>query len=309
MYHMNDKIRSSDLFGTTILEFVKLIQAALSLFGMFSLCQDGLLCDLTVDGIQRWVTEIGELHMGVEVLSLSRHSYHPFLIHTANGENSRSHSSMRSSYPSVQRPYQAVWARVWQCVFPFPSSRFGLSSTAQLIPKDPFLDPQSFLRAVYAFQDPSSSFSTTFLADDILNAIDTAYSKSRTTEPYKVHRVLLNKLDDLATDLRTSSGPKNINLTDIDQFAYFTETKAVKDGVPSLKYLWSGRAEVLAAKRKEWLWSDGEEDNGRDREGKEKSEKTDELSAGDEIDLSRAWSGKRVQRKIESWAGWAISSF
>lgn len=147
------------------------------------------------------------------------------------------------------------------------------------------------------------------MADDVLNAIDTAYSKSRTTEPYKVHRVLLNKLDDLATDLRTSSGPKNINPTDVDQFVYFTETKAVKDGVPSLKYLWSGRADVLAAKRREWLWSYGEEDNGRDREGREKSEKLDELSAGDEIDLSRAWSGKRVQRKIESWAGWAISSF
>ena len=106
MYRMNDKIRSSDLFGTTILELVKIIQAALSLFGMFSLCQDdwnGLLCDLTVDGIQRWVTEIGEAHMGVEVFSFSRHP--PlFLIRTANGESSRSHSSMRPSYPSLQRP-------------------------------------------------------------------------------------------------------------------------------------------------------------------------------------------------------------
>jgi hypothetical protein len=141
------------------------------------------------------------------------------------------------------------------------------------------------------------------LDDDVLNAIDTAYSKYRTTEPYKVHRVLLNKLDDLTTDLRTSSGPKNINPTDIDQFVFFAENKAVKDGVPSLKYLWSGRAEVLAAKRKERLWSDGEEDNGRDREGKEKPDRIDELSAGDDGDLSRAWSGKRVQRKIESWAG------
>jgi hypothetical protein len=147
------------------------------------------------------------------------------------------------------------------------------------------------------------------LTDNILDAIDTAYSKSRTTEPYKVHRVLLNKLDDLATDLRTSSRQKHINPTDIDQFVLFAETKAVKDGVPSLKYLWSGRAEMLAAKRKERPWSDGEEDSGRDREGKEKSEKIEELSAGDEADLSRAWGGKRVQRKIESWAGWAISSF
>ncbi len=80
MYHMNDKIRSSDLFGTTILELVKIIQAALSLFGMFSPCQDdrnGLLCDLTVDGIQRWVTEIGEPHMGVEVFSFFS-LIHPF---------------------------------------------------------------------------------------------------------------------------------------------------------------------------------------------------------------------------------------
>jgi hypothetical protein len=101
MYRMNDKIRSSALFGTTILELVKIIQAALSTFGMFSLCQDewdGLLCDLTVDGIQRWVTEIGEPYMGVEVWSPYHHSYPIFsLICTANGESSRSCSSLLSS--------------------------------------------------------------------------------------------------------------------------------------------------------------------------------------------------------------------
>jgi hypothetical protein len=104
---MNDKIRSSELFSSTILELVKLIQAGLSLFGMFSICQDdwnGLLCDLTVDGIQRWVTEIGEPHMGVEVLSPITPIPQPSLIHTANGESSRSNSSMRSAYPSLRRP-------------------------------------------------------------------------------------------------------------------------------------------------------------------------------------------------------------
>lgn len=177
------------------------------------------------------------------------------------------------------------------------------SSTAQLIPKDPFLDPERFLRAVSAFQDSrlcnSSSTTQPFLTDDILNVIDTAYSKSRTTEPYKVHRVLLNKLDDLTTDLRTSSGPTNFNPADIDQFIHFAETKAAKDGLHSLKYLWGGRADMLALKRKERLWSDGEDDGGRDRE---KTERMDELSTGDENE--RAWRGKRVQRKIESWAGW-----
>jgi hypothetical protein len=182
---------------------------------------------------------------------------------------------------------------------------FQGSSTTQLIPKDPFLDPERFLRAVAAFQDSrlfnSSSITTQpFLTDDVLNAIDVAYSKSRTTEPYKVHRVLLNKLDDLTTDLRTSSGPTNFNPADIDQFVRFAETKASKDGVHSLKFLWGGRADMLASKRKEHLWSDVEDDGGRDRE---KTEGMDELSTGDENETSRAWRGKRVQRKIESWAG------
>jgi hypothetical protein len=197
---------------------------------------------------------------------------------------------------------------------PFLSFCFSVSFIAQLIPGDPFLDPQHFLVAVSAFQGPRvsgspSSIIQPFLTDDVLKAIKTAYSKSRTTEPYKVHRVLLNKLDDLTTDLRTSSGPININPTDIDQFIHFAENKAMKDGVPCLKYLWSGRAEIIAMKRKDWLWSDEEEDNGRDREGREKSDKTDELSAGDENDPVRAWSGKRVQRKIESWAGCVLLYF
>jgi hypothetical protein len=105
MYRMNDKISCSDVFGTTIVELVKLIQVALSLFGMFSLCQDernGLLCDLTVDGIQRWVTEIGEPYMGVEVLLLFRRPCSTFtVIFLANGESSRSCSGVCSPKPSV----------------------------------------------------------------------------------------------------------------------------------------------------------------------------------------------------------------
>lgn len=71
-YHLPDQalIRSSELFNSIVLELVKLIQAALSVFGMFDLDReerDGLLCDVTCEGIQRWVTEIGEPLMNVEV--------------------------------------------------------------------------------------------------------------------------------------------------------------------------------------------------------------------------------------------------
>ena len=71
-YHLPDQalIRSSELFNSVVLELVKLMQTALSVFGMFDLDReerDGLLCDITCDGVQRWVTEIGEPLMSVEV--------------------------------------------------------------------------------------------------------------------------------------------------------------------------------------------------------------------------------------------------
>jgi hypothetical protein len=62
------------LFNSSVLELVKLIQASLAIFGMFPFSlggregeMDGLLCDVAVDGIQRWVAEIGEPCVGVEV--------------------------------------------------------------------------------------------------------------------------------------------------------------------------------------------------------------------------------------------------
>lgn len=68
-------------FTTYVLELVKLLQAALAICGMFPLplsytstaAFDGLLCDVTIDGLHRWVAEIGEILVGLEVgSSLSR---------------------------------------------------------------------------------------------------------------------------------------------------------------------------------------------------------------------------------------------
>ncbi len=94
-YHVPEKalVRSSELFNSTVLELVKLIQAALSVCGMFDLSKEernGLLCDVTCEGIQRWVTEIGESCANVEVScgfwsSCSSNSV------TAHGKSRRSH--------------------------------------------------------------------------------------------------------------------------------------------------------------------------------------------------------------------------
>lgn len=74
-YHLPDQalIRSSELFNAVVLELVRLIQAALSLFGMFDLEREernGLLCDVTCEGIQRWITEIGDPLLDVEASHL-----------------------------------------------------------------------------------------------------------------------------------------------------------------------------------------------------------------------------------------------
>ena len=61
------RTRDRSLFTATVLELIKLIQAGLSLFGMYSGPLDGLLCDTTVDGIRRWIADIGEPIIGLEV--------------------------------------------------------------------------------------------------------------------------------------------------------------------------------------------------------------------------------------------------
>lgn len=72
MYEIPDKAlsKSGSFFNATVLELVKLIQAALAIFDMFDLSpeeRNGLLCDVTSEGIKRWVTEVGEQCMKVEV--------------------------------------------------------------------------------------------------------------------------------------------------------------------------------------------------------------------------------------------------
>lgn len=92
------------LFIATVLELVKLVQAGLALFGMYkyapgsSTCPllDGLLCDETVEGIRRWIIEVGEPCVGLEVPFLLL--FQPSLLshsHPANGTNCRSNVCRR----------------------------------------------------------------------------------------------------------------------------------------------------------------------------------------------------------------------
>lgn len=57
-------------FRQTVIEMVRLMQCGLSLYGMFPTNydeQNGLLCDDTLNGMERWVSEIGQPYLGIEV--------------------------------------------------------------------------------------------------------------------------------------------------------------------------------------------------------------------------------------------------
>ena len=67
------KTKERTNFIATVLELVKLIQAGLAIFGMYdsnatpNLILDGLLCDVTVDGIRKWIAKVGGPCVGLEV--------------------------------------------------------------------------------------------------------------------------------------------------------------------------------------------------------------------------------------------------
>ncbi|KAI0771647.1 hypothetical protein BD413DRAFT_625156 [Trametes elegans] len=332
MYHVTDKApaRSGSLFNATVLELVKVIQAALAIFGMFELAleeRNGLLCDVTCEGIQRWVAEIGEPFLKIE--------------------------------PTEKLADPTVIAALFSLIL---STRSKLHALGLVVPKDPFLDPTGFVRALGTFHLPKShphphsphshghhhhhhshtpsptsqansvaatttaaaspvtgsATNAVFLTQALIEAIDSQYEKVRQSESYKVHRVLKNKLDDLATDLRThasDSGGTTASTLGVtsDLSAFVRCVVTTKDAPQSLRYLWTGRPGYAEKKRreKEAVWSDGErerEERERDRDGerdgatreREERDRDREPRSGDEGEYVKPWSG-RMQRKIESW--------
>ena len=90
---LQSKAKTKDLpfFNATVLELVKLLQAALSLFGMYHVKQafsssdaplllDGLLCDVTLSAIQQWIIEIGHSRAAFDVSCLFISSVIPLIF-------------------------------------------------------------------------------------------------------------------------------------------------------------------------------------------------------------------------------------
>ncbi|KAH9844317.1 uncharacterized protein C8Q71DRAFT_826848 [Rhodofomes roseus] len=343
MYHIPDKgnARSAACFNATVLELVKLIQAGLAMFELFDINpeeRNGLLCDVTCDGIRRWAAEVGEPCMKIE--------------------------------PTERVADPTVLAALFSLIL---TTRNKLHALGYYVPKDPFLDPYNFTRALTAFQSPqrhghgySHSIShsprapsppratsphkahhgsgapstapspippVAYLSQALVEAVQAAYDKKmRPTESYKVHRVLISKLDDLVDDLRSAGdveGASGVSPTaDLAALVRLVVASSAKDAPSSLRYLWTGRPDDVGKKRreKEAVWSDGErereeremerdskdirerekeKDRDRDKSLREKDREKEERerdvrSSGDESESYKPV--RRVQRKIESWA-------
>lgn len=70
MFCFSESLLATVTFSHLVLELVKLVQSALALFGIFDCSpeeRNGLLCDVTAEGILRWTDEVGEPLLSLEV--------------------------------------------------------------------------------------------------------------------------------------------------------------------------------------------------------------------------------------------------
>ena len=110
-YHLPEKtnITSPIIFRATVIELIKLLQAGLAVCGMFDLAKEernGLLCDKTCDGLQRWITEIGEPCMRLEVRLSHYDRFRLLTFILAHGKSSRPNARLRVAeyYPHHAQP-------------------------------------------------------------------------------------------------------------------------------------------------------------------------------------------------------------
>ncbi|THV08548.1 hypothetical protein K435DRAFT_740733 [Dendrothele bispora CBS 962.96] len=109
--------KSNSVFNSNVLELVRFVQISLSIFGHYSGEFDGLLCDITVEGIRNWVSQFG---------STPEERLDPL--------------------DKVAGP--SVISALLSLVIAVRNKLVVVSSSATPITKDPFLNPRNFSRNI-----------------------------------------------------------------------------------------------------------------------------------------------------------------
>ncbi|KAL0068077.1 hypothetical protein AAF712_004737 [Marasmius tenuissimus] len=119
-YHLPESTKSDESFTPSVLELIRQVQAALVVFGAYGGPIDGLLCDQTTTGIRTWLHEAGGTVKGLETTGTA--------ARTATADP-----------PTV--------AALLSLVLAVRNRLAGLSPHNQ-VPKDPFLEPETFIQAI-----------------------------------------------------------------------------------------------------------------------------------------------------------------
>ncbi|KAF9261693.1 hypothetical protein L218DRAFT_980832 [Marasmius fiardii PR-910] len=117
-YHLPELTKSDQLFTPSVLELIRQVQAALVVFGAYDGPIDGLLCDLTTTGLRKWLQDVGKMVDGLETTSSRTATADPSTV-----------SALLSLVLSIR-------------------NRLAILSPHNQTPKDPFLNPDSFIYTI-----------------------------------------------------------------------------------------------------------------------------------------------------------------
>ncbi|KZS97577.1 hypothetical protein SISNIDRAFT_546672 [Sistotremastrum niveocremeum HHB9708] len=271
-----------DSLTVSVLGLIQLLQTALSLFGMFEIGRsqrNGLLCDVTVKGLERWTVEIGEATLSLEPME-------------------------RVADPTVVAALLSIVATT--------RNKLAAIGTPHGVPHDPFLHPQALLRSLAHFVHSSRGASSVslslqpsassshhlpgYLTLSTLRLIDAAYQKVKPSETYyKVHRVIMHKLDDLSRDFRSGSPAVPIYATsDLATLVNIVigDSKGAVDGAASIKALWLGKSQTALQEARERSKHDTDGDL------------SDRTSDDDDREPRSRFSPSRRQRAMDNWRSW-----
>lgn len=225
-------------FTSTVLELVKLIQAGLAVFDCYgsfatsnpSLILDGLLCDATVEGIHRWISDIGEPCLGLEPTErVADPSFVSALLSMVLSIRNRLATLVSSSpsgislIPVPKDPFVYPYAFCMSLMTYLQhanTTAAAAASTSASASSSPvptaFHTTQMAPFVVTSFANPYPPSAPvqppappkppvgTALSREIIEHIDTAYDKAKAIENKRVRRVLKGKFDDLT---RSSTTP------------------------------------------------------------------------------------------------------
>ncbi|KZW04083.1 hypothetical protein EXIGLDRAFT_758383 [Exidia glandulosa HHB12029] len=205
LYHIPDSKRP---IQESVLDLVQTVQSGLAIFGLYTHERDGLLCDRTIHSIQQWNTDVGGSVFQMELM---------------------------------ERPLDPAVVSGLVTLITCIRNKLHIVNGAQGTPRDPFDEPTSFLHSLAQFTSTANSTlgrnavaKAPVLTAALVAPINAAFDRARGADSYKIHRVVLSKLEGSrdALDIQPT--------IDLAKFTKFVADAPKEALPPSVRQLWTG---------------------------------------------------------------------